>query len=200
MTYLVSLLPLGRKDTIMSTKFYLKDKNGTIPASNGQGMFRVIQGKELNDFLKEECNRKRCFYTFRNDTENIGIECSEEEYKEIKAIKNRENYIRKRQNETAFKEISSNQIVDDSEEDIEMIDTIEDENSNVEEICEKKERYEKLYKAIEMLSDEEKDMIIKFFFLEKPMTERQYAEEKGLHYMTIHNRKVALLKKIKKFL
>ena len=26
----------------------------------------------------------------------------------------------------------------------------------------------------------------------------QYAEEKGIHHMTVHNRKVALLKKIKK--
>ena len=49
----------------MSTKFYVKDKNGTIQASNGEGMFRLVQGKALNAFMKSNEFKEKYFYSYK---------------------------------------------------------------------------------------------------------------------------------------
>jgi DNA-directed RNA polymerase specialized sigma subunit len=55
-----------------------------------------------------------------------------------------------------------------------------------------------LRKSMKFLEPDEAKLITALFFGEK--TERQYANETGIPPMTIHDRKIRILKKIKKFM
>ena len=64
----------------MSRKFYVKDENGTIPASNGEGMFKVIQGKALTSFIKSNEYKEKSFYAYeKKNGDIIYIECTKEQ-------------------------------------------------------------------------------------------------------------------------
>lgn len=55
-----------------------------------------------------------------------------------------------------------------------------------------------LYRALDQLNDAERELIQALYFEKK--TERQFSDETGVPYMTIHNRKVRILAKLKKLL
>lgn len=57
---------------------------------------------------------------------------------------------------------------------------------------------EKLHAGIKMLSDMEWRLIRDLYFEE--LSERELAQKMGLPYMTIHNRKVKALRKLKKMM
>ncbi len=57
---------------------------------------------------------------------------------------------------------------------------------------------EKLYECLQQLSKDEQMLIFQLYFLGK--TERQYAKEKSIHYMTIHSKKKLILGKLLKML
>lgn len=55
-----------------------------------------------------------------------------------------------------------------------------------------------LHKALDKLTDNEYDLIISLYF--QNFTEREYAKRQGVYPNAIHNRKVRILGKLKKFL
>ena len=55
--------------------------------------------------------------------------------------------------------------------------------------------YEKLYKAIEMLEEEERDLLIKFYF--KMQSEREIAIQFGLSQKAVNKRKHKILEKLR---
>lgn len=57
---------------------------------------------------------------------------------------------------------------------------------------------EKLRRSIALLSKPEQELIQALYFEE--LSERQLSNRTGQHYMTIHNRKVNILKKLKKMM
>jgi len=57
---------------------------------------------------------------------------------------------------------------------------------------------EKLHQCLEQLSNGEKELIHALFF--RAISERQLAAETGLHNMTIHDRKIKILGKLKKLM
>ena len=56
-----------------------------------------------------------------------------------------------------------------------------------------------LRSALKLLKPSEFDLIYHLFLIDEPMTERQYAAKIKKAPMTVHNRKVAILRKLKKF-
>ena len=52
--------------------------------------------------------------------------------------------------------------------------------------------------ALEMLARSEKELILAIYF--DGLTERQLASQTGLHYMTVHSRKIRILQKLKNLL
>lgn len=52
--------------------------------------------------------------------------------------------------------------------------------------------------ALEQLDDQERKLINALYF--RGISERQFAQEVKKHYMTIHSRKISILKKIKKYM
>lgn len=77
-------------------------------------------------------------------------------------------------------------------------DVLIDESADLDEIVSKKEMLSNLYEAIETLEDEEKELILAIYC--EGMTEREYAEQKGMYHNAIHYRKKRILEKLKELL
>lgn len=69
---------------------------------------------------------------------------------------------------------------------------------SVEDAAVKAVMIEKMLNGLKLLTLEEQDLIKELFFRGK--SERQLSEETGIHYMTIHNRKIRILAQLKKLL
>lgn len=70
-----------------------------------------------------------------------------------------------------------------------------DERESVEELVLCKIRHEQLRKALDILTEKERALILALFFEEK--TEREVAEAMGISHQAIHKRKNKILKKLK---
>ena len=57
---------------------------------------------------------------------------------------------------------------------------------------------DQLHRALKLLPPSEQKLIYEIYF--QGFSERQIAQRSGIHYMTIHNRKVRILKKLGKML
>ena len=72
------------------------------------------------------------------------------------------------------------------------------ERESVEDAAVKAVMIEKMLNSLKLLTQEEQDLIEELFFTGK--SERQVSAETGIPYMTIHDRKVKILGKLKKLL
>ncbi len=131
------------------------------------------------------------------------LECDYENYK--KSVAESQERYRKRMQEQQlrdsgkfYKTISLDYEVDDGNGDtVTLHDVVADidsffENSLIE--------YMDLEAALDSLSEDEMESINAFYLSDNPKTEREYAAELGVSYMTVHYRKVRILKKLKSFL
>ena len=184
----------------MKKIYYVRDENGTILSADSKTKYRVVQGEELFDFINGIEKRGRFFYLFEEDDVIIGIECSKEQYKEYRKRKNHEYYINKKNSLEINSATSLNLLVKNAEEIVEVIETIEDESCDIEKVIEEKDTKERLYSAINQLSEEERDLIIKLFFLDNPMSEREIAKQLGVTQPLVNYKKKQILKKLKSFL
>lgn len=92
---------------------------------------------------------------------------------------------------------SLNEVVGDSEDTC-FLDLIEDENSYVEEICIKTEENQELMKAIESLTQCQRNIITQYYFHKKPL--KRIAMERGIHPVSVSKTKASALKNLKKIL
>ncbi|AGL02848.1 sigma-70 family RNA polymerase sigma factor [Desulfoscipio gibsoniae] len=72
------------------------------------------------------------------------------------------------------------------------------EDESVEDAAIKAVMLEKMLACLKLLSPEEQTLITELFF--KGKSERKLSAETGIHYMTIHDRKIKILGKIKKLM
>lgn len=185
----------------MGRKYYIKDEKGTVLSSDGQTSFKVIEGKELYSYLYSETGKDKYFYRFKDDNGDvIGIECTEEAYRAHENERRHIAYLTKQKEISGFSKISANLIVQESETEIELIETIEDENTDIAEIYDRRELIEKIIKALDALTEEEHDLITELYLSTNPITEREYAEKIGITQPTVNYRKARILEKIKKVL
>ena len=77
---------------------------------------------------------------------------------------------------------------------------IADESCDVEQEVLRKLEYEELYKALSLLSDDDKNLLVCLFLHQKPMTEREYAKEYGAKQTSVNYRKARALERLKKIL
>lgn len=75
---------------------------------------------------------------------------------------------------------------------------VDKESPSVEETAIANIMAEKLHRCLDLLSEGERKLLKKIFF--SGMTERQAAQSLGIPYMTVHNRKVKALRKLKKMM
>ena len=73
-----------------------------------------------------------------------------------------------------------------------------DDSQNPELLFAQQEQIEELYAAINKLCNSDRELIIAIYF--EGMTERSYASKSGIPTMTVHDRKIRALKRLKDFL
>lgn len=74
----------------------------------------------------------------------------------------------------------------------------QEETQSLEELVIERMEIEKLHKALKVLSDDERYLIMQLYFEER--TEREMAEELGIYHNAIHKQKSRILNKLKKIL
>lgn len=155
-----------------------------------KGIYEEITYKELKEKRNKYITYKKKRFIQLDD---ILLEVSKREYETIDAEEQRLKYINR--TERNIKIISY-----DKEDDNGTVlkDVIPDSNYNLEFEIERKMEIEKLEEALFQLSDEEYNLIKALFFEQKTL--REYAEMRGIPFMTIQNRKNKILEKLKKFL
>ncbi len=75
---------------------------------------------------------------------------------------------------------------------------VADPNADIETIIDKKERYKKLYEALNTLSSEQRELIDLVFF--KKVSQAEVARQMGIHFTSIRDRLEVIFAKLKKIL
>lgn len=121
------------------------------------------------------------------------MEVSKETYKDFYGARRRQEYLRECSIENG--EISYDLL---TTEDLKGEDILVDESQNVGEEAVNRIILDKLSEAIHCLSDDELEVIYALFYEE--LTEREYADRKGVYRNAVHKKKVWILTKLKKFM
>ena len=113
---------------------------------------------------------------------------SDEIYKVYKKQKNREEYVRRLDVEFLDFNFSENYSIED----------IEDESINVEKIVETKMLIDQLKKAMESLSDDEREIIKRLYFDDEPL--RKVAKSRNVSHPALIKKRDRILKKLKEMI
>ena len=186
----------------MSTKFYIKDENGNILSMDGKTRYTLLEGKAAYDFLKTEDGKRRCFHVEIDENgDKLGIEANPEIEKQYEADERHARYLRQIEVECNVTVVSANMLVSvTGEDDIEMIETFADQETDVESSALHNADIKALHEALKMLTPKEYDLIYHLFLSENPLSERQYCAVRGLPQKTVNNRRKRILAKLKNFL
>jgi RNA polymerase sigma factor, sigma-70 family len=125
-------------------------------------------------------------YIFVN---NKKVYVSDEVYRIYKQQQNREQYLKKLEKEYRFFPYADQDF---------NIEDVADERIDIERIVETKMRIEDLYKALDKLNADERNLINSIYFKEKTL--RQLASEQNVSTKKIFNLKNKILKKLRKML
>ena len=185
----------------MSKTFFIEDPNGTILSTDGQRRFSKLDGKAGYEFVHTAEGKGRRFLELVDleDEDNIlKIEVPSYGMKGFRQDERHEQYVADTARKYDYSILSLNSGEnEDSEETLDAF--IADENVDVERDALHQCDLETLRKALRTLSEEELALITALYLRDEPMTEREYAKEKNLAPMTIHDRKIRILAKLKKY-
>lgn len=180
-------------------KQYLVKKDVNKP--NSEDNWIIMTGRQFCRFLETEDGqrRKKNFATLEGDDEapTIVIECDNEHVKAFDAERKREKY--RREVRSCYKHIGF-ECVTRPEGTLTYAEVVPSEAPSPEEILISKFEKELLYEAIEMLTQNEKEMTVASFLTKNPLSVKEYAALKGIAEPTACITKMRALKKLKIYL
>ncbi len=156
-----------------------------------------LTGKEYFEFLHKEENKGRFFIkipSLGDGDDTITIETTKE--KHDKAEADRKEEARKLEYKKKFVTFSFD--VTDEANDLMIYELLGNMQDDLEETMEKTILLEKLPKALESLTDKEREIIDLYYFTDGA-TEQSVAKKLGIPQQTLNSRKLAILKKLKNF-
>ena len=185
----------------MSTKFYIKDENGIYLSTDGMTKYTCLEGKALYDFLKSEEGKSRSFHVDIDENgDTIGIEAEPKMITACSEQRERDRYRAKVKAKLNITIVSANTTVSiPGEDDIELIETIVDEETDVEAEAMHNLDLETLRKALHTLTREEYRIIYHLYLAKVPMSEQEIAERLGISQQAISKRKKAIFAKLRNF-
>ena len=185
----------------MSTKFYIKDEKGIFLSTDGKTKYACLEGKALYDFLKTEDGKSRCFHVDIDENgDKIGIEAEPKMVSACAEQRERDRYRAKVKAKLNITIVSANTMVSiPGEDDIELLETIVDEESDVEANAMHNLDLDTLRKALHTLTREEYRIIYHLYLAKTPMSEREIAERLGISQQAISKRKKNILAKLRNF-
>ena len=185
----------------MSTKFYIKDNNGIYLSTDGKIRYTLLEGKALYDFLKTENGRSRCFHVDIDENGNkIGIEAEPKMITACAAQRERDRYRYKVMTKLNITVVSANTLVSvPGEDDLELLDTVADEDVDLEAEAMHDLDLEILKKALQALTKEEYRIIRCLYLSKSHMSEKEIAKHLGMTQQAVSKRKRAIFEKLKKY-
>ena len=185
----------------MSTKFYIKDENGNILSMDGKTRYTLLEGKAAYDFLKTEDGKRRCFHVEIDENgDKLGIEANPEIEKQYEADERHARYLRQIEVECNITVVSANMLVSVAgEDDIEMVETFADQETDVESSAMHNADIKTLHEALKFLTPKEYAIIYHLYLAKKPLTEPQLAVKLGISQQAVSKRKKTILCKLKNY-
>lgn len=144
---------------------------------------KVSKNKYLKTIRRIKMENKKYIYV---GGEKVYV--SDEIYKVYKKQKNREEYLRRLDVEFLDFNFSENYSIED----------IEDESINVEKIVETKMLIDQLKKAMESLSDDEREIIKRLYFDDEPL--RKVAKSRNVSHPALIKKRDRILKKLREMI
>ena len=180
--------------------FYVVDPSGTIKSSDGTKTYKVLKGSEVKKFLASDVGKGRYFYIWKDERENrIGIEVSYDVYQQRKQELNREDYLRKMQEELDISFLSiESMLTDEGENNGEEL--LADDNQDLERLVVKQEEKAMLMKAFKFLKPCEKAVIEALYLSGEELSGAELAERLGFSRQYINQVRRNALRKLKKLL
>lgn len=185
----------------MAKKYYRwKDENcnGVNPEwieITGQEFYDYVDSSEIGGkyFIKEY------FYPDNKELGFYAYETTKRQYNEWHKLYMQKLRYENNQKEIGYKMVSLDEEFDESEE-MTLHEAVSDESVDVEESAILAYRINKIYEALEQLSEDEADLIYALYLNKPIMTERSYAKQKGISGVAIHKKKIIVLEKMRKIL
>ena len=181
--------------------FYIEDKNGNCFSADRKRRFICLSGKAAYEYLSNHKGKR--FYKLTPEEENddcVFVEIPKSKVGVTRKAERRKQYVADTKKESGISEISL-YAIQDGENGERCIgeELIGDSSISVENDAIHRIQLEKLYQAVESLSDDERELIT-YLYNDEPMTVRELSKEWNIHYSTISRRHKAILRKLKKFL
>lgn len=195
------LVSEGKNLTNLENRIDIQQVHPTIEAQDNWLIMDYRQYAAWRE-TDEGKNREIVFGKFEACSEDdsiIFMECNEKVSKELKKDCHRKQYIRSRDAETPFQVMSySTMTIQKSE--IYGEDVLEDTECNVEESVMQRMDIERVRTALKILTTEERDIIMNFYFSENPLSGEALAEKFATTKSSIYRRRDHALRKLKSIL
>lgn len=183
--------------------FYIENENGNFFSEDGKRRFMRLTGKVAYDYLSSDEGKNKHFMktsSYEDGGELEWIEVPEALVPEHCKDKRRAQYVSDCIEESGFITISFYATEDDENSDVASgEELIADPNCDVEMQALRNIELDILRKALETLTDEEKQLIYYLFLAPEQLTVREIGEMLGIHFVTVSKRKNKAFQKIKKY-
>ena len=180
--------------------FYIEDNNGQYVSADGSKRWTRLTGQALYDFLQTERGKKTYFFVDTDDNGvAIGVEIRNTELaSNLKGDKNHGDYLKQVRDESGYITVSFDyfETEDGTSTGDEVIPNNDD---SIENDVLRQFDLETLRRALDTLTEDEYALICALFLQDEPMTESEYANQKGTTQQAINKRKKAILKKIRNY-
>ena len=180
--------------------FYIEDNNGQYVSANGSKRWTRLTGQALYDFLQTERGKKTYFFVDTDDNGvAIGVEIRNTELaSNLKGDKNHGDYLKQVRDESGYITVSFDyfETEDGTSTGDEVIPNNDD---SIENDVLRQFDLETLRRALDTLTEDEYALICALFLQDEPMTESEYANQKGTTQQAINKRKKAILKKLRNY-
>ena len=180
--------------------FYIEDNNGQYISADGSKRWTRLTGQALYDFLQTERGKKTYFFVDTDDNGvAIGVEIRNTELaSNLKGDKNHSDYLKQVRDESGYITVSFDYF--ETEDGTSTGDeVIPNDDDSIENDVLRQFDLETLRRALDTLTEDEYALICALFLQDKPMTESEYANQKGTTQQAINKRKKAILKKLRNY-
>ena len=181
---------------------YIEDKKGEFFSADKKRRFTRLVGKDAYDYLTSEAGKSKAFFrttTYEDSGDVVLVEAEKNQNKSVRSFLNHEYYLKKQQEKSGYETISICEL-DRGDGELNGEDLLADTNEATDESVLKSISVENLYKAIDLLSAEEKELIYSMYLSSDPLSERKMCERLGIDKTNLHDRKKKILQKLKKYL
>lgn len=177
--------------------YFIEDENGMYYSEDCSRRFSKLTGEEAYNFLRSEIGKTKRFMKV-NDSEDgsddVYFEVPKKNEKEFRKYERRKQYIADNKRDSTV-EVYSFEEIDENWEEIMVDDSVDVE----EEVVGKLDR-EAIYKAIDLLPQEDKELLTALYLLDEPMSEPEYAAITGIPQSTISYRKIRSISRLRELL